>query len=126
MVTLWVDPKAEQIRRYRADGFDWSFLPGSSIVQFEEIHGSMDMSEAFPGVWLPDAIEMRFGLVTALGKFGGRYEVRYHDYRLAEVTSTIRPAGPEPRRTASEASSAEPDSSHCSAPSSAPPPPWLR
>ena len=97
VVTLWVDPKAEQIRRYRADGFDWSFLPGSSIVQFEEIHGSMDMSEAFPGVWLPDAIEMRFGLVTALGRFGGRYEVRYHDYRLAEVTSTIRPAGPEPR-----------------------------
>ncbi len=92
MVTLWIDPVAEQIRRYRVDGLDWSFLPGRSLVRVEEVHASMNMREAFPNVWLPDTIEMRFGLAVAVGDVTARYEVRYHDYRLADVTSTIRPA----------------------------------
>lgn len=91
VVTLWVDPEVEQIRRYRAENLDWSFLPGRSLVRVDEIVASMSMQEAFPGVWLPDAIEMRFGLAFAFGDVTGQYRVQYHDYRLADVTTTIRP-----------------------------------
>lgn len=94
LVTLWVDPEAAQIRRYRADGLDWSFLPGRSLVRVDEVTASMSMQEAFPGVWLPDTVEMRFGLSLALGDVTGRYGVQYHDYRLADVTSAVRPGRP--------------------------------
>jgi hypothetical protein len=42
-------------------------------------------------VWLPGVVEMGFGLSTALGSLRARYDVSYHDYRLAEVTSKVRP-----------------------------------
>lgn len=91
LVTLWVDPFTEQVRRYQVEGLDWSFLPGRSLVRVEQVEAAMSMQEAFPGVWLPDTIEMEFGLSFAFGNVSARYGVRYHDYRLADVTSTIRP-----------------------------------
>jgi hypothetical protein len=42
-------------------------------------------------VWLPGNIEMAFGLTTALGSLEARYQVEYRDYRLAEVTTKVRP-----------------------------------
>ena len=96
VVTLWVDPVAEQIRRYRVEGLDWSFLPGRSLVRVDEVQAAMTMQEAFPGVWLPDTVEMQFGLSLAIGEVTGRYAVQYHDYRIADVTSTIRPGPRQP------------------------------
>jgi hypothetical protein len=91
LVTLWIDPKAHQILQYTFDNIDMDFLPGRSIVRLDELKASMKMTQPFPGVWLPGSIEMRFGMTMAIGPITARYETAYHDYRLAEVTTKIRP-----------------------------------
>lgn len=93
LVTLWIDPARHQILHYTFDNLGWDFLPGRAIVRIDEVTASMRMIEPFPDVWLPGIIEMGFGFSTALGAVGARYDVSYHDYRLAEVTTTIRPPG---------------------------------
>jgi hypothetical protein len=91
LVTLWIDPKEHQILQYTFDNVGLEFLPGRSIVRVDEMRASMKMTQPFPEVWLPGTIEMGFGLTTALGSLEARYQVDYHDYRLAEVTTKIRP-----------------------------------
>jgi hypothetical protein len=91
LVTLWIDPKEHQILKFTFDNVGLEFLPGRSIVRIDEMLASMTMAQPFPDVWLPGTIEMGFGLSTALGSLDARYHVTYHDYRLAEVTSKIRP-----------------------------------
>jgi hypothetical protein len=91
LVTLWIDPKEHQILQYTFDNIGLEFLPGRSIVRVDEMRASMKMTQPFPDVWLPSTIQMAFGLTTALGSLQARYDVSYLDYRLAEVTSKIRP-----------------------------------
>jgi hypothetical protein len=91
LVTLWIDPKEHQILQYTFDNVGLEFLPGRSLVRVDEMRASMRMTQPFPDVWLPGTIEMAFGLTTALGSLDARYNVEYHDYRLAEVTTKIRP-----------------------------------
>jgi hypothetical protein len=91
LVTLWVDPKAHQIIQYTFANMDFDFLPGRSIVRVDDLKASMRMSQPFPDVWLPATIEMHVGMMTALGSIAGTYDVTYHDYRLAEVTTRIKP-----------------------------------
>ena len=91
LVTLWIDPEQHQILRYTFDNMGLDFLPGRSLVRIDEMHASMEMVQPFPDVWLPGTVEMGFGLSTALGALRARYDVSYHDYRLAEVTSKVRP-----------------------------------
>jgi hypothetical protein len=69
---------------------DFDFLPGRSLVRLDDLRASMGMSEAFPNVWLPGTINMRFMMTTAIGAIDARYDVEYHDYRLAEVTTRIK------------------------------------
>jgi hypothetical protein len=91
LVTLWVDPELHQILQYTFDNLGWDFLPGRSIVRVDEIAASMKMTQPFPDVWLPSTIEMGFGFSTALGPLRARYDVAYRDYRVAEVTTKVRP-----------------------------------
>jgi hypothetical protein len=91
LVTLWIDPAQHQILRYTFDNMGLDFLPGRSLVRIDEMKASMEMVQPFPDVWLPGTVEMGFGLSTALGALRARYDVSYHDYRLAEVTSKVRP-----------------------------------
>jgi hypothetical protein len=91
LVTLWIDPKEHQILQYTFDNVGLDFLPGRSLIRVDEMRASMKMTQPFPAVWLPGTIEMAFGLTTALGSLDARYNVEYHDYRLAEVTTKIRP-----------------------------------
>lgn len=91
LVTLWIDPTEHQILQYTFDNIDLDFMPGRSLVRIDEVTASMKMSEAFPGVWLPANLDMAFGLSTALGALRAEYDVTYRDYRLASVTSKIRP-----------------------------------
>lgn len=91
LVTLWIDPGEHQILQYTFDNIDMDFLPGRSLVRVDDVKASMKMSQPFPGVWLPATIDMHFGLMTAVGAVGARYDVTYHDHRLAEVTTRIRP-----------------------------------
>jgi hypothetical protein len=48
------------------------------------------MGQAFPDVWLPDTIGMRFAMTLAIGTIDARYDVRYHDYREATVRTRVR------------------------------------
>ncbi len=91
LVTLWIDAKAHQILQYTFDNIDMDFLPGRSLVRMDEMKASMKMIEPFPGIWLPGTIEMRFGLMMAIGPLTASYDTRYQGYRVAEVTSKIRP-----------------------------------
>jgi hypothetical protein len=50
----------------------------------------MKMAQPFPGVWLPDTIQMRFALTLATGTVGAQYDVRYHDYKLADVKTRVK------------------------------------
>lgn len=91
LVTMWIDPVEHQILQYTFDNMDMDFMPARSLVRVDELKASMKMLEPFPGVWLPGTIDMRFFFTTAVGSIDARYEVEYRDYRLAEVTTRIRP-----------------------------------
>lgn len=91
LVTLWIDPSEHQIVQYTFDNMDMDFLPGRSLVRVDELKASMKMSQPFPNVWLPGTIEMRFRLTLAIGSVAARYDIEYLEYRLAEVTTRIRP-----------------------------------
>ena len=91
LVTMWIDPAAHQILQYTFDNIDMDFLPGRTLVRVDELKASMKMLEPFPGVWLPGTIDMRFFLTTAVGPVSASYDIDYRDYRLAEVTTRIKP-----------------------------------
>ena len=91
LITMWIDPKEHQIVQYTFDNIDMDFLPGRSLVRVDEMKASMKMLQPFPNVWLPGTIDMRFLVTTAMGSIEASYEVEYQDYRLAEVTTRIKP-----------------------------------
>jgi hypothetical protein len=90
LITLWVLRDEKQIVRYVFDNVDWGFLPGRSVVRFDDLTASMRMHEAFPGIWLPQAIAARIRVATALGRTGASYDVTYSDYRQAGVTVQVK------------------------------------
>jgi hypothetical protein len=90
LVTLWVDPEANQILQYTFDDIDMDFLPGRTIARVDDMKATMRMGQPFAGVWLPKDIEMRFRMTLAAGALDARYLVAYHDYRQADVTYKVR------------------------------------
>jgi hypothetical protein len=90
LATLWVDPNERQILRYEFRFQDMDFLPGRSIVRVESSRATMQMGEPFRNVWLPDAVTMRFRVGSAAGPLEARYDVKYRDYRLPEVSGRVR------------------------------------
>ncbi|HTM03541.1 MAG TPA: hypothetical protein VL173_08565 [Vicinamibacterales bacterium] len=90
MITLWIEPIEHQILQYEFTNIDFDFLPARALVRLDDMRASMRMREAFPNVWLPDTIGMRFGLTSAVGELDARYDVRYHNYKLAEVKARLR------------------------------------
>jgi hypothetical protein len=91
LITMWIDPSEHQIIQYTFDNIDMDFLPGRSLVRVDEMKAAMKMLQPFPDVWLPGTIEMDFLVTTAMGSIEASYDVEYHDYRLAEVTTRIKP-----------------------------------
>ncbi len=89
-VTLWVLRDEKQIVRYVFDNVDWGFMPGRTLVHIDDVTASMRMHEAFPGIWLPQAIAARVRLATALGRTAAAYDVSYSDYRQAGVTVRVK------------------------------------
>lgn len=100
MVTLWVEPKANQIVKYTFDNVNLDFLPVAWLARVDELTASMQMSQPFAAtapagdpareVWLPKNINMRLSLMSALGQFGMRFTADYFDYKLAETSSRIK------------------------------------
>jgi hypothetical protein len=91
MVTIWVDPKTYQILQYTFDDIEMDFLPGRSIARVDDLKATMRMAQAFPNIWLPNNIEMKFQMTFAIGTVDARYRVDYHDYKEAAVTYKIKP-----------------------------------
>jgi hypothetical protein len=90
LITMWIEPKDFQILQYEFSNIDFDFLPGRSLVRLDDLRAAMHMREAFPNVWLPDTINMAFGMTIALGDINASYDVKYHDYKLAEVKTRVR------------------------------------
>jgi hypothetical protein len=90
LATIWVDPTERQILRYEFRFQDMDFPPGRSIVRVESSRATMQMAEPFTNVWLPDTVTMRFRVGSAAGPLEARYDVKYRDYRLPEVTGRVR------------------------------------
>jgi hypothetical protein len=90
LVTLWVDPAEKQILKFEFRFQDLDFLPGRTLIRFESARSTMEMSEPFANVWLPSAVGMRFRLGSAAGPLEARYDVKYRDYRLPEVTGRVK------------------------------------
>jgi hypothetical protein len=89
LVTLWVDQTSCQIVKYTFDNITPNFIEANSIVQVAGAHASMTMGQPFPEVWLPDTLEITMKLTFANGDLEMRYARAYHDYRRANVTSTL-------------------------------------
>lgn len=88
-VTLWVAPASHQILKYTFDDLGWNFFPGQWLAQMDGVAASMTMTQAFPEVWLPGAIDMRGGVALAIGRVELRYSVHYENYRQADVQTKI-------------------------------------
>lgn len=92
LVTLWIEPQAHQIVRYRFENVGLDFLPTAWtwLLRVADVSATMVMGEAFPDVWLPQRIDMAGSVIVAPGRFDLSYRIDYIDYRQADVTSTIR------------------------------------
>ena len=90
IVTLWVDQEDRQIVKYDFQNVDADFFPGQWLMQLESLNAGMEMSQPFPGVWLPRVIRIGFDIAFAGGNVTGKYSSEYYDYKLAEVSQRIR------------------------------------
>jgi hypothetical protein len=90
LVTLWVDRATAEITRYTFDNVGLDFLPGRWLVRIDEMKASMEMGRPFPDVWLPKRIEFHFAVTFANGTYPASFEIDYHNYRVADVTSRIK------------------------------------
>ena len=90
LVTLWIEPDSHQIVNYVFENIGMDFLPGRSVVRVDDVAAMMEMSQPFPGVWLPRHIDGHGGITLANGTFDVRYVVDYRDYREATTKATIR------------------------------------
>ena len=93
LVTLWVEPSAHQIVKYTFDNLGLEFLPAQWLLRINDVAASMTMGQAFPDVWLPRGLDMHAGMTLATGAIDFRYSLGYHDYRQADVRSTLLPPG---------------------------------
>jgi len=93
LVTLWVEPKAHQIVKYHFQNLPLDFLPGSWLVHVDQLDAMMTMGQPFAGrddVWLPQTLSFTFEMSLAVGPIDARYDVEYHDYKQADVTTKVK------------------------------------
>jgi hypothetical protein len=88
-VTLWIDPSSHQIIKYIFDNIALDFLPARWLVRVDDLRATMTMSQPFPDVWLPRALQVEAAVTMAVGQLEVRYSLDYHDYRRADVTSKV-------------------------------------
>jgi hypothetical protein len=90
LVTMWVDAAQNQIVKYQFRNMGTDFLPAQWLLRFDGFTADMEMTQAFPGVWLPRTIQIGFDMSLAIGELDGRYSAEFYDYRLASVDTRIR------------------------------------
>jgi hypothetical protein len=90
LVTLWIDPAERQILQYEFHNIDMGFLPAGWVARLEGLDATMKMTQPFAGIWLPQSIALKAQVTLATGTMDARYDIEYHDYRLADVTITVQ------------------------------------
>ena len=95
-ITLWVDEERAMILKYVFENVDFDFLPAQWLMRIEDVRAEMQMSQPFPGIWLPKDMGMRFGMTFANGTYEMRYGLSFYDYRMGDVKSRIRFDGRRP------------------------------
>lgn len=90
LVTIWVDPREEQIVKYTFENLDFDFLPGRWLVRVTDVEASMTMGQYFGKVWLPRELTIHAGVMLAAGPFDATYRREFLDYRQAETKARIR------------------------------------
>jgi hypothetical protein len=93
LVTMWIEPRDQQIVKYTFDNISFDFLPAQWLVHVNTVRASMTMSQPFPNVWLPRAVQFTAGVTLAVGDFDAHYAVDYHDYRRADVKTKVTVPG---------------------------------
>jgi hypothetical protein len=93
LVTIWVEPKSQQIVKYTFDNVHFDFLPAAWLLRVNDLKASMTMSQPVKDVkdlWLPQTIDWYFSAMLAIGEFDVRYHLQYHDYRQATTSGRIK------------------------------------
>jgi hypothetical protein len=89
LVTLWIDPRAQQIVKYTFQNLHLDFLPLSWLVRVNDLRAEMTMGQPFKDVWLPRDIRMRAAAMFAVGSVDVDYRVSYHDYKEATTSGRL-------------------------------------
>jgi len=89
LVTLWIEPNAHQIVKYTFDNVGFDFFPMQWLVHVSDLKATMKMTQPFPDVWLPDALDVDLALTLAVGQFDLHYGLDYHDYRRPDVATKV-------------------------------------
>jgi hypothetical protein len=90
LVTLWVDPKGNQIVKYTFDNVTLDFFPAAWLLRPTAFRMSMTMTQAFKDVWLPRDVGIDLGAMLATGPIDVRYQIEYRDYREATTDARIK------------------------------------
>ena len=89
LVTLWIEPKAHQIVKYKFDNVSLDFLPVQWLVHVNDLHATMNMGQPFPDVWLPRDLNLNLALTLAIGQFDVHYGLDYANYKRADVATKV-------------------------------------
>lgn len=90
LVTLWIEPTAHQIVKYKFQNIGLDFMPGRSLVRVDDAMAAMEMGQPFAGVWLPRRIDGTGAVTLASGTFALQFDIEYTDYREAATGARIR------------------------------------
>jgi hypothetical protein len=93
LITLWVDPKAEQIVKYTFDNTGYEFFPLRWLVRVDEVSASMVMAPYLRGFWVPKTITAHASFTVANGTVEVEYGREFFDYRKAETRARMRVGG---------------------------------
>ena len=90
LVTVWVDPMAQQIVKYAFDHVTLEFFPAAWLFRPTSFKASMTMTQAFKNVWLPREVAIDLGALFATGPIDVKYRIDYRDYQEASASAKIK------------------------------------
>jgi hypothetical protein len=90
LVTVWVDPVAQQIVKYTFDNVTLDFFPAAWLFRPTSFKASMTMTQAFKNVWLPREVAIDLGALFATGPVDVKYRIDYRDYQEAATSARIK------------------------------------
>jgi hypothetical protein len=90
LVTLWIDPQANQIVKYTFTTLNADAFGGAWIARLREFKASMTMSQPFKDAWLPRDVDFTASVTLASGPLDVHYHIEYRSYLEATATARIK------------------------------------